>query len=189
MRLILRPAFGVLVMISSLGCISIYRHTVSPFTTDFGNTPVARTSPAHSDLNQIKYSYYLDVRWDSNAIGDIAKVNGIGTIYYVDSEVKNILGDEDGALFAELFNLEEGGNFRDQSTGQKVGASIPHLQTTVVAFAEKKGLDPQAFIQRLENWRAKLFEVREARVSVVPVAAPHPGADCAPDHSLAMHTR
>ena len=92
MRLILRPAFGVLVMISSLGCISIYRHTVSPFTTDFGNTPVVRTSPARSDLNQLKYSYYLDVRWDSNAIGDIAKVNGIGTIYYADSEVKNILG-------------------------------------------------------------------------------------------------
>jgi hypothetical protein len=33
----------------------------------------------------------IDVMWSSNAIGDIAKKNGIETIYFADLEVRRIL--------------------------------------------------------------------------------------------------
>ncbi len=38
------------------------------------------------------FSYYIDVIWDSNAIGDIAKREGIDTVYFVDLEVLKVLG-------------------------------------------------------------------------------------------------
>ncbi|MCB1230122.1 MAG: thioredoxin domain-containing protein [Verrucomicrobiae bacterium] len=69
-------------------------------------------------------------------------------------EVKAVLGDEDGAWFAETFNFTEAGNFKDEATGQLTGANIPHLRDDLSAEDH----------ERVETLRKKLFAAREQRV-------------------------
>ena len=78
-------------------------------------------------------------------------------------EVREILGKEDGDLFAEVHNIVEGGNFRDQATGEKTGDSIPHLRKELSAIARQRDLEESALTARLESARQKLFAVREKR--------------------------
>jgi uncharacterized protein YyaL (SSP411 family) len=74
------------------------------------------------------------------------------------------LGADDGALAAQLWGVVEGGNFRDQATGERVGGSILHLDEDLDAFASRKGLDPKQLAARVEGWRRKLLELRSQRV-------------------------
>lgn len=69
-------------------------------------------------------------------------------------EVKAVLGDEDGAWFAETFHFVEAGNFKDEATGQLTGSNIPHLREDLTK-------DDQ---ERAESLRQKLFEAREERI-------------------------
>lgn len=75
--LISRPLVGV-----------VYTHTIRPLDVNANQTPVGLTKSS----SDIKYfNYYLNVMWDSNAIGEIAKENGIRNIYYADLETVSIL--------------------------------------------------------------------------------------------------
>ncbi len=74
-----------------LGCQMLYRHTTTPATNDFNATPIVSEIPSSLNVKRIKYSWWLDVQWDSNAIGDIAKAHGISPVYYADVEVLQIL--------------------------------------------------------------------------------------------------
>jgi hypothetical protein len=75
-----------------------------------------------------------------------------------------VLGADDGALAAELWGVVEGGNFRDQATGERVGGSILHLPEQLEAVAARQGLEPARLRARVEDWRRQLFEAREPRV-------------------------
>lgn len=74
------------------GCGLLYHRTVVPATDDFHATPVMGKSPGSSNVKRIKYSWYVDVQWDSNGIGDIAKEHGISPVHYADLEELRILG-------------------------------------------------------------------------------------------------
>jgi uncharacterized protein YyaL (SSP411 family) len=80
------------------------------------------------------------------------------------SELRQVLGKEDGEFAIEVWNVIEGGNFRDQSTGQKTGDSILHLDEEIPETARRLKLEPAAFEQRLEAIRQRLFEHREGRI-------------------------
>jgi len=90
MRSRLRPIARLVLPLLALamtGCIHglLYSRTTRPLGTDFENTPVSHAPPARDSLKQVRWRY-VDVRWDSNAIGDIAREGGLGKIYYVDQE-------------------------------------------------------------------------------------------------------
>lgn len=81
---------AVLVIVLSLtGCGLIYTHTIEPLDVNLDQAPFV-VDPEEGDIKHIHY--YVDVVWDSNAIGDIAKREGIDTVYYVDLEVLRVLG-------------------------------------------------------------------------------------------------
>jgi hypothetical protein len=67
----------------------LYTHTTTPLDVNHNVTPREKLT----DKGEIKrFSYSLaNVAWDSNAIGDIAKRNGIEVVYYVDKETFSIL--------------------------------------------------------------------------------------------------
>jgi hypothetical protein len=80
------------------GCMTglIYTHTVVPLTTNFrGGTPVftGKLNEGESDVKDLRIPWpvSMDVRWHSNAIGDIAKREGIEEIYYADIEHLSVL--------------------------------------------------------------------------------------------------
>ena len=78
-----------------------------------------------------------------------------GTFYvWTIEEVKKILGEKDGALFAKTFNIKPEGNFKDEASGKSTGTNIPHLTAEIPADQRDK----------IEALRQKLFEVREKRI-------------------------
>jgi uncharacterized protein YyaL (SSP411 family) len=76
-------------------------------------------------------------------------------LFYIWSaeELKEVL-DDDYAFAANIWNVSEEGNFRDESTGLRNGKNILHL-------ADMPG---QADTDRISVLRQKLFEVRETRI-------------------------
>lgn len=84
---------AVLVVILFLaGCSPrgfLFTKTTMPMDVDFSETP----DGSHYGEGKIKHlHYYVDVVWGSNTIGDIARQNGIETIYFADLETLSVLG-------------------------------------------------------------------------------------------------
>lgn len=77
---------------AAAGCIRglIYSHTVQPLTTNLDHTPVGTGGGSSGDVKNIRY--YVDVFWDSNALGDIARENGLETLHYADLEILSVFG-------------------------------------------------------------------------------------------------
>ena len=68
----------------------IYDHVTLPFTTNFSKTPFC-SNKCSGDIRHV-HIRYVDFKWHSNAIGDIAKEHGINTVYFADIEKFKILG-------------------------------------------------------------------------------------------------
>ena len=79
-------------------------------------------------------------------------------------ELRGVLGDEDAALVARAWNVEEDGNFREESTGRPTGANILHRTQEPEDLAREAGMTEAAWVARLEAARRKLFAAREERV-------------------------
>jgi len=79
-------------------------------------------------------------------------------------EIKEVLGEEEGQFVIGLFNVQEGGNFVEQSTGQKTGRSILHLTKPLPDMADSLAQSEAEIRKRWENARQKLFDAREGRV-------------------------
>ncbi|MFH0792587.1 MAG: thioredoxin domain-containing protein, partial [bacterium] len=79
-------------------------------------------------------------------------------------EVVSLLGKEEGELFSKIYNIVEGGNFREEATGHGTGGSIPHLQKPLSEMAKELNLDESSLASRLEASRRKLFAAREKRI-------------------------
>ena len=86
--------------------------------------------------------------------------------YYVWTldELLDVLGPEEGALFARVFNVEKGGNFRHETGGASHGATIPHLRKPLSEIAEDLGVSEEELSRRLESARGKLLAARRLRV-------------------------
>ena len=87
MYLITISAFILLVGCTPYGIL--FTHTKKPLDTNMSQTPIIDNS-GQNDIKHIRF--YVDVMWDSNAVGDIAKKYGIKEIYYADIETFSVLG-------------------------------------------------------------------------------------------------
>ena len=79
-------------------------------------------------------------------------------------EVKNVLGEEDAAFTASVWNLDSDGNYLDEASGQRTGRNIPHLSESHAASAARRQMEGPAFEESLERSRQSLFTVREDRI-------------------------
>ncbi len=79
---------GILVLAGCTPRGLLYTHIKTPLDINMSQTP-ADGKNVHGDLKHIPF--YVDILWDSNAIGDIAKQNGIKTVYFADLETLRIL--------------------------------------------------------------------------------------------------
>lgn len=83
---------------------------------------------------------------------------------WTEEEILEILGQEEGGLFIQIFNVRKGGNFSEETTGEKTGGNILHLRTPMTKVAFFLNVPEQELEERIESARAKLFSVRENRV-------------------------
>lgn len=86
---LLIPTFLVMALFLS-GCTTglIYTHKVRPLDINHTRTQAVQESQ-RGDIKHIQY--IVSVTWDSNAIGDIARKNGIKMIHYADLETIRVL--------------------------------------------------------------------------------------------------
>ncbi len=67
----------------------LFTKATMPLDADLSETP----NGSRYGKGNIKHlHYYVDVVWGSNAIGDVARQNGIETIYFADLEKLSVLG-------------------------------------------------------------------------------------------------
>lgn len=78
------------------------------------------------------------------------------------SQVIDVLGPEDGQLFAEIYQFESRGNFAEESTGRRRGTNIPHLRESIEAVAARRGEDPAELNARLASLRGRLLAHRQS---------------------------
>lgn len=71
-------------------------------------------------------------------------------------EVKEILGEDDGKLFCNFYDVSEAGNFE--------GESILNVRQTIEENAKQQNVTIEKLRDVLENGKKKLFEIREKRI-------------------------
>ncbi|MDZ7765724.1 MAG: thioredoxin domain-containing protein [Melioribacteraceae bacterium] len=95
-----------------------------------------------------------------------ADSEGVEGKFYVwtKEEILKILGEEDGTLFCKVFNIEEDGNYEEESTKARNGTNIPHLTSSIEDIVKESNTDPTELINKLNKARLTLFANREQRV-------------------------
>lgn len=83
---------------------------------------------------------------------------------WTDKEIIDILGEKDGLTFNTIFNVQSGGNFHDESSGQQSRHNILHLEKGIKNTAESMDISPDELYKKIEHWRQKLFHIREKRI-------------------------
>lgn len=95
----MKKAGFALVLVAALlvsGCATglLYTHTMQPLTLDMHRTPVSQTEKTGS-IKMISFPRFGGesrlVAWDSAAIGDVAKKQGLKEVYFADVETFSIL--------------------------------------------------------------------------------------------------
>lgn len=87
----MRAAIAACAALAASSCTSgaFFHHVTLPLDVNLNNTPV---HPPASRGSTKEFRYYVDVQWDSNGIGDIARKAGLTKVYYADRTVLSIAG-------------------------------------------------------------------------------------------------
>jgi uncharacterized protein YyaL (SSP411 family) len=79
-------------------------------------------------------------------------------------EIKQILSQEEAELFSLVFNVQENGNFLDETTYKDTGNNILYMSKSLESVSSDTGIPIRELKERLEGARRKLFSVRERRI-------------------------
>ena len=82
-------ATAMVLLFSGCSVGLIYTHTREPVTHDVRPTKIVQTDKT-GDIKHIQVSW-IGVAWDSAALGDIAKKNGLSELYFADLETLRVL--------------------------------------------------------------------------------------------------
>ncbi len=80
------------------------------------------------------------------------------------NEVKETLGEEDGALFASIFNLEPDGNYLEEATQRRTGSNVLFMKKPLADLALELGLKEQELKIQISEMKKKLFAIRNKRI-------------------------
>ena len=88
-----------------------------------------------------------------------------GTFYIWEfEEIINILGQDLGKEFCDIFGIKQGGNFLDEATGQLMPKNIPHLKQNLLEYCSINSLDITELQKSIESSRRTLFSERKKRI-------------------------
>ncbi len=124
---------------------------------------------AYSRIAEEIFTYVLRDMTDDNggfySAEDADSEGHEGTFYiWTSKEIREVLGDSDGRLFAAFYNFTEEGNFEEEATRERTGDNIPHIRLSEADFAHAHGIDTEELRARLSVFRERLFAHREKRV-------------------------
>jgi hypothetical protein len=95
-----------------------------------------------------------------------ADSEGVEGKFYVwtEEELRQILDNGEADTVCKVFQVQPGGNFREEATGISTGANILHPGKAVSEFAAELGIPAEKLKKTMESARIKLFETREKRI-------------------------
>ncbi len=97
-----------------------------------------------------------------------AREEGAFYVWSLD-ELRDTLPEDLADLVIDVYDARESGNYEDESTRQRTGKNILHLNEPLHAIADDSGMDEATLRERWATARRLLFEQREQR--------PRPGLD------------
>ncbi len=77
--------------------------------------------------------------------------------------VREVLDEETAELVIDLYNLTPEGNYQDESTGRRTGKNVLHLEPSLAAEADRRGVPVEDLRARVDEARAALRADRETR--------------------------
>jgi uncharacterized protein YyaL (SSP411 family) len=83
---------------------------------------------------------------------------------WTEEEVRTILGKDEAGIICRIFNIEKGGNFRVEASGNKTGANIFYLKDGLAGIVHDFKLPVAELQEKISSARKRLFDVREKRV-------------------------
>jgi uncharacterized protein YyaL (SSP411 family) len=83
---------------------------------------------------------------------------------WTEREIIDLCGKDLGDLMNKVFNVEKGGNFREESTGEKTGQNIPHLRQDLPDLAGQLNLAAHTLEAGIAEGRRILLAARNDRV-------------------------
>ncbi len=111
-----------------------------------------------SDLTSPEGGFYSSRDADSDGM------EGKFYIWTVE-QIKELLGEADGQLFCEYYDVTATGNWFENRGHAPPGAkNILHITKPVATFAKMKSIDMAELRKKLSEWRAKLLSVRAKRI-------------------------
>jgi hypothetical protein len=120
------------------------------------------------DLTSPQGAFYAAEDADSDAPPHFAAMGlppgGEGFFYlFTLQEIRGLLSREDALLAEKIWNLQEEGNYHDESTGRKTGLNILHLPAPLSALAGQLGMEKHTLTQLVDEIRATLIQARSRR--------------------------
>ncbi|MGZ7070733.1 MAG: thioredoxin domain-containing protein, partial [Methanobacterium sp.] len=79
-------------------------------------------------------------------------------------EIIDVLGEDEGEFASKVFGVTDEGNFKEESTGEKTGANILHLENSFEDMTEIFGISKEELKKKVLEIRNKLYEHREGRI-------------------------
>jgi uncharacterized protein YyaL (SSP411 family) len=79
-------------------------------------------------------------------------------------DIRQVLSPEEAELVTKIFNIQENGNFRDETTYKDTGNNILYLSKTLERVSSDMSIPTEELNDRLQIARSKLFSAREKRI-------------------------
>ncbi len=79
-------------------------------------------------------------------------------------ELQDLLSEAQYKLLVDVYNVEKEGNFLEESTRQKTGENILHLDKSLDSIASEMDINTRELEKQLETIRQILYKERETRV-------------------------
>ena len=80
------------------------------------------------------------------------------------SEIKDVLDEDEAQVFLQIYNIHEEGNFEDEASREKTGLNILHLKESSDTSTDSVSVSKEKFNSQMEKARRKLFNRRARRV-------------------------
>ncbi|MFW9868830.1 MAG: thioredoxin domain-containing protein [Candidatus Thorarchaeota archaeon] len=78
------------------------------------------------------------------------------------SEIEDVLTEEEASIFLQVFNIQEEGNFEDEASRKKTGFNIPYLKESLDRISVPT-MSREEMKRLVDNAKTKLFVHRETR--------------------------
>ena len=86
--------------------------------------------------------------------------------YYVwgKQEIVDVLGAETGERFCTVYGVKEEGNYREESSGERTGKNVLHLEQRIAKTAGDMGVPAGELREQMRQARDRMLEARQKRV-------------------------